>query len=92
MFDISGMWAAKKLIMPSRCLTPALSVGVGIPIIASTFAGSGYIQSGVTMVRYVFDLIYAQQQFVKIAVLYSSPLFFVEPGAIISHVHLHPLQ
>ena len=60
MIDIPGMWAAKKFIMPSRCQTLALSMGVGIPSIASTFAGSDLIPLGITIVlRYLTSFMHS---------------------------------
>ena len=54
MVETFGMWAAKKLVMPSKHLIPALSVGLAISTIALTFIGSGLIPCGVTMVpRYL---------------------------------------
>ena len=51
MIDITGMCAAKKFIMSISCLTPTLSLDVGIPSIASIFAGTGLIPLGVTIVH-----------------------------------------
>ena len=53
-----GIWAAKKLVMPSKHLMPAVSVGLVISTIALTFIGSGFIPCGVTMVpRYLTSFI-----------------------------------
>ena len=54
MVETFGMCAAKKLIILSRRLMPALSVGLVISTIALTFIGSSLIPSEVTMVpRYL---------------------------------------
>ena len=52
--DMFGMCAARKFIILSRRLIPALSCGGAISTMAFTLEGSGLVPSGVTMVpRYL---------------------------------------
>ena len=46
MVETFGMCAAKKVIIPSRRLMPALSVGLVISTVALTFIGSGLFLLG----------------------------------------------